>query len=343
MRKRYWLSLGISAVLLFLLLKAVDVGQVAAAVSSANFVFLLPALALYFGGVALRALRWRLLLRPVKQVGFRRTFVLVVIGFMANDLLPFRAGEGVRAFMLWKKEQLEPGATLATITVERIFDGLALVSFLLVVGLAMPLEGWVTQIGAVAGVVFLAGIGGVLAMVLAPTVLERLAAGLLAPAPARLRGILLRLLRTFVDGLSVLRNPRQLLAVGALSLGAWLLEAGMYYAIMYSFPLAPSYLAALLGTAVANLGSMVPSSPGYVGTFDVPLAAVLVGTFQVDPSVAAGYTLLVHLALVAPVSLLGLLYTWREGLSLSAMAEAGARMTSGRGGLSQDVTSSTER
>jgi uncharacterized membrane protein YbhN (UPF0104 family) len=90
----------------------------------------------------------------------------------------------------------------------------------------------------------------------------------------------------------------------------------MYFIIMLGFDLGTGPASALLGMAAANLGTMVPSSPGFVGTFDVPLQAVLTEIFLVDPSAATSYTIVVHSALIVPVVVVGLGMLWREGLSL---------------------------
>jgi glycosyltransferase 2 family protein len=105
---------------------------------------------------------------------------------------------------------------------------------------------------------------------------------------------------------------------------AWTIEAAMFYTIALAFPLQVGPLAALFGMGVANLGTMIPAAPGYVGTFDVPLAAVLELAFNVPRASAIGYTLVVHAALVVPVVLIGLLLIWREGLSLRSVAPPNA-------------------
>lgn len=320
MKKRYWLGIAISALLLYLMFRSLELVSVAEAFGRANLGLLAPAIALYFGGVAARTLRWAVLLRPVKRLPLHRLFVVVVVGYMANDILPLRAGEGVRAFMLWGKERVEPGATLATIVVERIFDGLVLTGFLVVAGLVLPLDNWLTQVTWAAGAVFVFGIGAALALTLVPGPFLRTAEVVLSLLPGGLRSLGLRLLRTFVDGLATVRSARDMASVALLSVVAWTLEASMYYVLMFSFPFQPLFLAAILGTAVANLGTMVPSSPGYLGTFDLPLSAVLSGTFGVEPSLAAGYTLLVHAALILPVTFLGLFFVWREGLTLGRIS-----------------------
>ncbi len=320
MKKRYWLGIAVSLVLVYLMARSVELASVGRAFQQADFAFVLPALALYFGGVLVRTLRWGVLLRPVQRLRVRRLFVVLVVGFMANDLLPLRAGEAARAYLLWSKERLDPAATVATIVVERILDGLVLTGFLVGASLLVSLDGWLTQLAWIAGVVFLGAVVVVVGLAVVPKQLLALVDLAMRPLPARLGQIARRILQGFVEGLSTLRDLRLATAAVVLSVLAWGLEAGMYYVLMFSFPLPQRYLGALLGTAVANLASMVPSSPGYVGTFDAGLLAVLVGSFKADQSIATAYTALVHAALVLPVTLLGLFFLWREGLSLRRLA-----------------------
>ena len=316
MKKRYWLGIMVSAVLVIVLLTRVDLSAVGRAFRDADLRYLLPAILLYFLGVIPRAFRWRLLLRPVQEIGIGRLFQVLVVGFMANDILPFRAGEAVRAFMLWEKERVAPGATIATILVERIFDGLALTGFLAAGALFIQLDDSLTWMTRVAGLIFVAAALVVFGLAVAPRATIGVAQFFLRPLPARFGLLVIRIIRSFEDGLKVLRSGRDTALVLVLSVMAWGLEAGMYYALMHSFAFQPSYAAAVLGTAVANVASMVPSTPGYVGTFDAGLQAVLTGQFLVDSSEALAYTTLVHATLILPVVALGLLFVWREGLSL---------------------------
>lgn len=341
MRKRYWLGLGISAVLVAILVLRVDVASAIRSFANADFRYLVPALLLYFAGIVPRALRWAILLHPVRPIGVWRLYRVLVVGFMANDILPLRAGEAVRAFLLWNRERVEPGATVATILVERIFDGLALTGFLVAGSLLVEIDESLIWLTRVAAVVFAVGVAGVLALAIAPSFTLRVGEILLRPLPEKASLLALRVLRSFEDGLRVLRSWKEMLAVFVLSVAAWGLEAGMYYALMHSFEFQPRYAAAVLGTAVANLASMVPSSPGYVGTFDWGLLKVLSDTFGVDASQAAAYTGLVHAALIVPVVALGIFFVWREGLSLRRIAsrESYARAIRGEPAERGKVTS----
>ena len=321
---RFWLSLLISLLFLYWAVGQVrDLGNVADALRQAQYGYLLPALVVYFVGVWVRTLRWQQLLRPMRDLGSRRLFPVVVIGYMANDVLPARMGELVRAYVLGQREEMSKSGTLATIVVERIFDGLAMLGFLVAVALFVPVAVALQQLAWLTAVLFAVLVAAVCAVALRPAWGERLVALVVRALPARFRLPGERIALAGLAGLHVMRSARSVAAVVLLSLLAWLCEAGMYYILALGFfPQVPFYVM-LLTVAVANLGTMIPSSPGYVGTFDA-LAVFTLGLFGIGSELALGYTAVLHAALIVPVTLLGFFYLWRENLSLTGLRRAPA-------------------
>jgi uncharacterized protein (TIRG00374 family) len=131
--------------------------------------------------------------------------------------------------------------------------------------------------------------------------------------PERFREKLLGLIKKFMGGLESLRSPREALMVFITSVVIWLLETGKYWFVMHAFPFQVSFFALMLMNGIVNLATTIPSAPGYVGTFDAPGIAVLTA-YNVDKAVAAAYTLVLHVALWVPITLLGAYFLAREGL-----------------------------
>ena len=151
-----------------------------------------------------------------------------------------------------------------------------------------------------------------------PTFAVVLAEPIVRVLPRGLRGRALGLVESVVRGLSVLGGGRATLWALGLTVGAWLCEAGLYLALLYALaiegpPLVPL---AILATSIANLGTLLPSSPGYVGVFHYLVQQVLTQA-GVPLDQATVYAVLAHAALVVPVTLLGLYYVWRLGLGRS--------------------------
>ncbi len=328
---KFWLGLIISLFFLALAFRGVQLNDAWQALSTANYLYILPALVMYFIGVYLRAWRWRVLLKPVKDLTAGRLFPTVVIGYMANNILPARLGEVVRAYILGAKETVSKSAALATIVVERMFDGLSMIGFMIVILWLFPLG---TGSGAdllqgilrVGAPLFLIALILFLVIASSRSLALRLTDFFLKFLPAGLRTKINSVMGAFLDGLAVLRSPRDVLIVFLLSIIVWLFEASMYYIIMLGFNFSQPFYVLLLATAAANLFTIAPSTPGYVGVFDFPVRATLTA-FGVAESVAISFTLVLHAALWVPVTLLGLYYLWHEGLSLGWLRQRSAKKT----------------
>lgn len=322
MAKRIRLGIGLAVSLFFLvwLFGGVDLPRVWGILKEADYSWIILALPVYFVGVWLRAVRWQYLLSPVKALNARALFPYTVLGFMANNVLPLRAGELVRAYLLGEKEAISKTSILATILVERVLDALTLLFFALAVSLLVPLPDWLRTGVTLASLVFL----GLLVLSLAAAFLSGAAlalTGLLARAlPSSWRPRVQNLVRLFLEGLASLRQGRVLGMVSLLSLLVWLAETGLFLLVGYGFRLFLPFHAFLLTMSVANLGISIPSSQGGIGPFEF-LAARTLGLFQVDPSLAAAYAIGVHAALLVPITLLGLFFLWREHLSLRALSQ----------------------
>lgn len=310
-----WLGVAVSLVFLFFTLRGLKLAEVWATLRQANYWWLIPGVAVYFVAVWARTWRWHYLLGQVKRVSLRSLFPVVVIGYMGNNVYPARAGEVIRAYVLKRKENVDVSPSLATIVVERIFDGVVMLFFVFVALPLTPLPADLRRVVILASLLFSGLLVAFFALASAPRraqVLYTWAIDRLLPERWRLqaKGVLDR----FMDGLRCLRSGRDVLMIFVTSVFIWLTETVKYWFVMHGFGFTVPFYVLMLMAAVVNLATTVPSAPGYVGTFDGPGIAVLVG-FGVAFSVAAGYTLVLHAALWLPITLLGVYYMWRESVS----------------------------
>ncbi|HEY3111594.1 MAG TPA: lysylphosphatidylglycerol synthase transmembrane domain-containing protein [Chloroflexota bacterium] len=321
-RWRWAIGIVVSIFFLWVAFRQVsDVGHLAEALGSANYLWLAPAVALYLLGLLVRGLRWRILLLPIARIPTGSLFGILSIGFLVNNVLPARLGEIARAILVGRRHDISRSAALATIVVERIFDGVVMLLFL---GVASATAGarvapdWLELLVPLTAAAF-GGAGIALAVLaLAPTFALGLAARLLAPFPPRLRASALSVANKFITGLGVLQDLELAAGVLATSIVAWLLEMGAYVSVGQAFRLTGELNAYLLALAVANLGTMIPSSPGYVGTFDALVQRSL-AVFAVPAAPALAYAFVLHLAIWLPPTLMGFFYLWRYNLSLSRL------------------------
>lgn len=312
--RRTVLGIAISVVFLYLALRGQDFEAIWSALRQAEYWYVLPALAFYFAGVWFRSLRWSLLLHRVRPIPWLELFPVVVIGYMANNVLPLRAGELVRAYALSARSGVRKTAALTTIALERLFDGLTMLVFILVASLAVSLTSPLRHLAYLAGALFVPLLAGLL-VVSSQRVREPLLAKGLQRLPGRLQPRAERVARSVVLGLSILQRRRAIAAVGLLSLVAWTCEALTYVLVARAFDLSLGVAMVVLATAVANLATLIPSSPGYVGPFEAGVLLVLVGVAGIGRELALSYALVLHAVLYLPVTVWGLLLWWRESLS----------------------------
>ena len=338
---RLWLGVGVSTVFLAFLVWTTEVDSLFRALKEAHYLYVLPAVAIYFIGVYFRAVRWRYILSPLRAITARRLYPVVVMGYAANNVLPARAGELVRAYFMAQREQFSGSTALATIGVERIYDSLTLFVLGVSSALVLLLLGVFGEAGDIYrnGAFVLAGIAGA-ALIFGLAVITFVAVNprtmqvidrVLALVPARFRPRVRDLTAKFIEGLSILSSPRQHAMMFLLSLPVWLAEIAVYLTIAYSFGLdgyfsnvGAFFLAVVLVTATSNLSTAFPLSIGGIGPFEL-IAQQTLAVMGVDSSVAASYALVTHLlALWLPVNLAGLVLMWRENLSFKQLASTPA-------------------
>lgn len=321
---KFWVGLVISAIFLTIALRGLDLKLFQQIVREANYWWLLPGVAVYFVGVWLRTWRWRTMLLPISPIPAARLFPTVVIGYMGNNVYPARAGEVLRSYVLRRNEGVPMSASLATVVLERLFDGLVMLLFIFVTLPFAPVPPSFRWLLFTLSAIFLSALLVFMLLAARPQRMSRLYALLvdrLAPAAWRpkLHGIFDR----FVIGLQSLRSPRDLLLIMLVSTVIWLIETLTYWFVMQAFPLNVSFSVLMLMTAVVNLFTTIPSTPGYVGTFHAPGIAVLM-QFGVPQPIATGYTVVLHIALWLPITLLGAYHMLRQSIGWGDMERAAA-------------------
>lgn len=294
-----------------------DLGQVSRSLLRLKLGHLGLAAAVFLGSYMVRSLRWQLLLRPMGRFPFGQVRDVLLTGFMVNNLLPARAGELARALVLWKVAGASRRGALATVGIERLFDGIVLIGLLSLVGALFEVPPWTRKLGHVTTVmlVALAAFAAWLAYhhrsLLAA--MKAVLRGLFVPLRARER--VARFMERFVDGTGALRRPALLFGVLGLSLVIWAMEVVVYYTMMRGFGIALPVWVATLTLSVTNFGIAVPSAPGHVGVYEAACSGALIAV-GVDKELALSYAIGVHLMLFVCITGSGLLTMWRMGLGL---------------------------
>ncbi|MBI4531471.1 MAG: flippase-like domain-containing protein [Candidatus Latescibacteria bacterium] len=343
--KRLVVGIGISALLLYLVIRKVIWHELIVAFREIHYLYLIPVIILTLLSLFLRAWRWHYLLAPVERVGLAPLVSATAIGLAANNLLPARLGEVVRAYAIGRQTGLPVSASFATIIVERILDVFTLLGFLSFslllcptvfgppgqtatlidpLGRSTTLFSWVVRSGFIALLMTL-GIMVILAIiVVVPEKSEAFLIQVTRKFSQRLGGWFKGTVHSFIVGLGVYRDWRLLGASLLLSVAVWFAIVGaMYYAFQtcgLSLPIA----APVVVMAILAFGLMIPSAPGFVGTFQWFTVAGL-SLFAVGESRALSFSLVFHATQFFTITSFGLVALYREGLSLGTLRYANRR------------------
>ncbi len=309
------LGLAVTVLLLIWTLRDVRLAVVLGHIRAADPLLLLATVATATLTFPLRAVRWQLILRDVD--GHRFPLVplwhAVAVGFMANNLLPARAGEVARAYIAGRELPVRFTTALASVGVERVLDGLVMVGLMAVAIAAPAFPREATVFGApvsrvATGAAVLFGAALLLALVVvhrpAPwlRLLDRVARRVL---PERLALRVGRIAEGLVAGLAVLKNPGRFAGVLAWSLVLWLVNAASFALCFKAFALPVPLSGALLLQGIIGFGVAVPASPGFFGVFEAATRVTL-GIYGIDATRAVSYAVAYHLTTFVPITLLGL-------------------------------------
>lgn len=306
----------------FMILPGLRLAEVGQTLREANYWWIIPGVMVYFVGLWARAWRWHYALRHLKPVPVARLYPLVCIGYFGNNVYPLRAGEFIRSYVLRQQEQIPFTSSLATVFIERIFDGLVMLLFVFLALPFAPLPAEFRSLVIFLTVAFLAATVVFIWMAVQP---QRIAGfyGWFAQRllPDRIRVPLDTIFARFMEGLGSLSSGYDVLMIFGTSIVIWLMETVKYWFVMHGFDFHVGFIVLMLMNGIVNIATTLPAAPGHVGTFDGPGIEIL-RSFGVSKEVATGYTLTLHAALWLPVTLVGAWYFWRKQLSWSDFSAA---------------------
>jgi len=322
-------GLAFSGFFLYLALREVKPAELWTALRTANYWWLLPTGIAMFGSHYVRAIRHRYILAPVKVMRSWDLFSALMIGYMANSVLPAHLGEILRAYVLGKKGRVPASSVLATVAVERVLDVLTLLLLMAFTLLVFPFPSWVRTSGYLTLAATLVLIGILLAMRRwrhrTGGYIERS----LGFVSRRLARKVRTILEEFAEGIVPLSKKSHYVIVAVTSVVIWAGYAANIYLLFHAQDFVRIYglgIKATLATLViVTIAVVVPSSPRYVGTYHW-LCMKALELFGVPASPALSYAVLLHGLSVFPVAALGVFLVWKEGYSLSQVRSQSAQL-----------------
>ncbi|MDY6864031.1 MAG: lysylphosphatidylglycerol synthase transmembrane domain-containing protein [Thermodesulfobacteriota bacterium] len=273
-------------------------------------ILFLTVLSYYF-----RAVRWYYLMRPLKSIRISSLFSATMIGFMANNILPARLGEVFRAYIIGRKENVKKAASFATIILERIFDATILSFFLLFTLFFFTPPEWVKKGSYIFICIYFISLTYIIALVFKTESTFSFSLFFIKLFPKKLKNRLTELLNSFTLGLGILKSINHLGIVFILSFIIWLFCILIIQVLFFSFSLHLPFYAAFVLLVFVSMGITLPSSPGFIGTFQYFCIITLTLFPDVSKEAALSYSILFHASQYVPVTLIGLYCLWKEQLT----------------------------
>ena len=323
------LGLFVGGLFVWLAFRGTDFEGVKASFRDADYIYIIPVVFLSIIVQILRSYRWGVILEPMAKINQGILFAITSVGFMAISLLPVRMGEIVRPYLISQKSPVKIGSALATIVVERVFDMLTLMIFLLIVLIKVELPRWIFRSAFTVLFIFIPLLLLLIFFAVKREVSAKGVDRILGKLPDKISSPLMRLFHSFIDGLQILPDLKRTISVVLLSLVIWGLIGMATYILFFSFP-SMDQLPLTAGFAVlviTALGVTLPTAPGFIGNyhFSCVIGLTLFGVPKTD---ALTFAILLHFLQLSVMVLLGLIFLPFMKVSLPMLFKKSEHITS---------------
>lgn len=322
MRKKFHFILGISisVIFLYLALRKVDFQRFWQALKTANYFYVTGAMFIALGALGMRSLRWKFLLGFPKGLKVFSCFSATCVGLMTNNILPFRVGDLAQAYFLGRRESLSKSKVFSTVVLERVIDLVMMLLFLGLGSFFLKTSLQVKGLGIILAICIIA-IGIILFSVWKKQLIESLFLKVSRRLFPRWSPKAAQLLSSFLSGFGIIKQVKFLLPSIVLSLLLWLIYGFVMWVVLHSFGIGQPFIAAVVINCITVISVMIPSSPGFIGTWEF-FGVLALGFFGVEKSLALSCIFLYHMLQYFPIVALGLFFLAHEGISLKEVEKS---------------------
>jgi uncharacterized protein (TIRG00374 family) len=318
---RFGIGIVFSLTFLWLTIREVAWSRVLMAIQAADWGLILLGSLLLVMTWGVFAIRWRVLLMSAVPIRWSDTFSYIMIGYLGNAMFPLRLGDVGRILLTNRKHGINIAFVSATLVLERLLDVLTMVALGGLLMLVVPVPELIRH-GVQAAALTAIGIFVLLTLVVRPqSKFARLESYLSIYRSYRFLKFGFDILHMFAQALKVMTGHKQIVTVCLLSLLSWGIAGLSMLCYVRAFKLPVPWLAAVFLLVITNLGSAIPSSPGFVGLFEY-LAVMALSVWLVDGSVSFGFATATHAVNLGLNVALGLIAAWREEVKLTALGKS---------------------
>lgn len=316
------IGLLISLLFLYLAFRKVELRIMVQSLAHGNYLIALPVTMVIFLSHLMRAIRWRYFLNPVKKVAITRLFSALMVGYLGNSVLPAHLGEFFRAFIIGRKEKIPASSVFATIVIERIIDLFSLLAIMALILILYPFPNWLKEGGYLLFAFTLLLFLFLIFLKRYNEKANRILDIFLKYLPDRFSTKIKRMLIAFLEGIKGFDRKKDYGIVLIQTVGIWM---GYTLVLYLSFSMFDLYkltmMSATLLMVITTIGVVIPTSPGYIGTYHL-LCQLGLEFLGVPRSIGLTYAIAVHAINFFPVILVGIICAWKEGINLVKMSKS---------------------
>ena len=316
MKKRLIAGLAISFVFLYFAFKDVNWSDFFKSLISINYVWLIPGIVSVIASFAIRAVRWKILVDPLQKVTFYDTFPSTMIGYMGNNILPFRLGDLLRAYSFSKDTGITKSSTIASLLLERILD---LITTLGALGLILAyfprFPGWATRIGYVTILLVILLVLFTFFMQFKSEYMVRFTTFLLTPMPDKWATVVAKKIDSFSEGLQIVSQYKKYFGLLLISVLHWPIYISTIWFTFRAFDYSYGIIESFVVLVFITFAVAIPSAPGYVGTFH-GLVVASMALFGLGGDSARAFSVILHAVNYIPVTLVGFYFYWKRQMTL---------------------------
>ncbi len=315
----------ISALFLYLAFQKVEFQLMIQSLTTGKYIIVIPVIAMIFLSHWVRAVRWKYFLNPIKKITVTRLFSALMVGYLGNSVLPAHLGEFFRAFIIGRKEKIPASSVFATIVIERIVDLFSLLAIMAMVLVLYSFPNWLKEGGYL---LFILTICFFMFLVFLKRYHEkanRIVDLLLKYLPARLSAKIKMMLTSFLNGIKGFNRKKDYAIVLIHTIIIWVCYIVVLYLSFCIFRLIHPYnltmMSATLLMVITTIGVVIPTSPGYIGTYHL-LCQLGLELLGVPRTLGLTYAIVVHAINFFPVILVGIIFAWKEGINLVKVSKS---------------------
>ena len=309
----------VSAVMLYFALVDVDYHRFVVEIRDAKLQYVITAVLIMFAGHWLRSVRWKMLLSPYKDIAGSKLFSALMVGYLGNTVLPAHLGELIRSYIIKRNSALSGSLVLGTITLERFLDIISLLIIMSVVFIVYPFPAWL-QSSVLIMMLVVIGLFA-LAVVIRKNSqdVHNFISKMIGFFSMRAAEKFTLKMNNFSDGLLSIKKVSSRLKLIVLTLLIWISYWLFLHINLYSLEVVTIYkltpIASLILLVATTVSIIVPSSPGYIGTYHY-LCVISLMLFDVPKETALSYAILAHASNILPLLVAGLIFSWKEGIKI---------------------------